>query len=122
MIPAQQIYSRQATEVELITFRCDESEIVGSPTVAQNQAALPEGWAHGTAAKTGTGAYTITLKQPGLRNCVVVGVTPIGTQAVYNSPTPSTSVITLNFVNTAAAATDTDFSVTVAVFRNKAVY
>lgn len=122
MIPNQPIINRQSTNLEIICFRVDVSEVIVSPTAASNRAALPEGFDHAIVTKNATGEYIFTLTIPGLRSCAVVGVAPVGTSLVYHAATVSASAVQIHLLSPVGTPTDADFHVTLAVFRTKAVY
>lgn len=104
MIPTLILGIRQR-DVELVPARVTES-LTGN-------AALPEGFNHFTFTKNGTGDYTLTLKKPGRRAMVVVGVSPLTANLQHQIVSVSASVVNVKFTNNSGTATNTDFHISV---------
>ena len=104
-LPLRELGIRQS-KAELITFHVD-----GTGT-----AALTEGKFLGTLTDNGTGDYTITFLNPGLRECQVVSAVPETATLIPNVVKAAGSVQVQWATAAGAVATDCNFDITVIVF------
>jgi len=78
---------------------------------------VDEGKSHVTGSKGGTGTYTLTLTEAARRNIRIVGYAPETANLQLQKSTTTTSAVTVVFTNNAGTATDTNFDITLCVFR-----
>jgi hypothetical protein len=96
---------------EFDVFRVDESEISGT-----SSAGILEGTFRATITKNGTGDYTITLNEPGMRTMVAVGCLPLTEDLTFKISAVSSSAVQVVFANLSGTDTNTDFHLSVVVF------
>lgn len=78
---------------------------------------VDEGKSHVTCTKGATGNYTLTLNEPARRNIRIVGYAPETANLQLQKSTTSTSSVLVIFTNNSGTATDTNFEITLCVFR-----
>lgn len=121
MLNSFPIENRQATKQELVYGRAVGASIVSSPTAAQNQAGVPEGFTQLIATKNGTGDYTLTFRSPALRTLVLLGITPLTADAIPHIVSATSSAIRVVF-RVSGVATDVSFHFAIMKIMRKAIF